>query len=84
MNVCFFLYCKLIYSLEIVESSNRILAHPGGAPSELFRYSENAIRNSQLLFDGMEQEANQLDSVQQRERLLNAARINYFKIKIYI
>nr|CAD2148494.1 unnamed protein product [Meloidogyne enterolobii] len=59
---------------QIVESSNRILAHPGGAPPELFRYSETAIRNSQMLVDGMEQEANKLDSVQQREKLLNAAR----------
>jgi hypothetical protein len=59
---------------QIVESSNRILSHPGGAPPELFRYSETAIRNSQMLLDGMEQEANQLNSVQQRERLLNAAR----------
>uniref|UniRef100_A0A1I8B1N6 Vinculin n=1 Tax=Meloidogyne hapla TaxID=6305 RepID=A0A1I8B1N6_MELHA len=58
---------------QIVESSNRILAHPGGAP-ELFHYSEKAIRNSQMLVDGMEQEANQLDSIQQREKLLNAAR----------
>ena len=53
------------------------MAHPGGAPPELFRYSETAIRNSQMLIDVMEQEANQLDSLQQREKLLNAARINY-------
>jgi hypothetical protein len=33
-----------------------------------------AIRNSQLLMDGMEQEAGQVDSGQQRDRLLNAAR----------
>jgi hypothetical protein len=36
-----------------------------------------AIRNSQMLVDGMEQEA-QLSSSQQRDRLLNAARMFFY------
>lgn len=41
----------------------------------MVRDSEMAIRNSQLLVDGMEQEAGQINSSQQRDRLLNAARM---------
>lgn len=60
--------------IEIVESSNRIITHPGGQPRELMRDSETAIRHSQYLMEGMEHEADQLTSAQQRDRLLNAAR----------
>jgi hypothetical protein len=47
----------------------------------MVRDSEMAIRNSQLLVDGMEQEAGQINSSQQRDRLLNAARM-FFSILI--
>ena len=74
MNVSRKIQYKTKIFAEIVESSNRIITHPGGQPRELVRDSEMAIRNSQLLMDGMEQEAGQVDSGQQRDRLLNAAR----------
>jgi len=67
-----------------VESSNRIITHPGGQPREMVRDSEMAIRNSQLLVDGMEQEAGQINSSQQRDRLLNAASMFFEYIKYWI
>ena len=67
-----------------MESSNRIITHPGGQPREMVRDSEMAIRNSQLLVDGMEQEAGQINSSQQRDRLLNAASMFFEYIKYWI
>lgn len=62
------------YSFEqIVESSNRIITNQNGHPRELVRDSESAIRHSQLLADGFQNEA--IDSkADQKDRLLNAAR----------
>uniref|UniRef100_A0A183BVZ7 FERM domain-containing protein n=1 Tax=Globodera pallida TaxID=36090 RepID=A0A183BVZ7_GLOPA len=58
---------------QIVESSNRIITNQGQQPGLIVRDSESAIRSSQLLVEGMEQEA-QLSPAEQRNKLLNAAR----------
>ncbi|KAL3090978.1 hypothetical protein niasHS_007353 [Heterodera schachtii] len=58
---------------QIVESSNRIITNQGHQPGAIVRDSESAIRSSQLLVEGMEQEA-QLSPAEQRNKLLNAAR----------
>ena len=56
-----------------MESSNRVITNKGGQPRDLVRDSESAIRHSQILADGFENEAMK-GPADQRDRLLNAAR----------
>jgi hypothetical protein len=72
------IYDKL--TLKIVESTNRIVANQMVQPRDAVRDSEIAIRHSQLLADGFENEA-LASPADQRDRLLNAART---VAKVYI
>lgn len=56
---------------EILRSSNRLLTHQG-PPQDLVRQGDSVIRQSRLLVEKMEQEAE--TAPEQRDKLLSAAR----------